>query len=124
MIASKFLRSPVVLQVISSQGQRGAALASQELGFRLTNIRKDRCLSTSAAAFAADKVLEADNFLSWKTDVPVKLRTEKIGPGSWEPKLVQSVMRRTSNWLPDNTALAIKRNATARYNAMNMWMMR
>lgn len=75
----------------------------------LPSSRSIRCFSSSPS-MRADRVLPAELPISWRPDKPVLLTMTPEGPGSREPLLVQSMMRRTVEQWPDRHALVIKRD--------------
>jgi len=52
-----------------------------------------------------DVLMDADSYMSWQRDVPVKLRMADSGPLSEKPVSVMTALRSTAENFPDHPAL-------------------
>ena len=52
-----------------------------------------------------DKLLPANDYISWNTSNPVKIKMEDSAPGNYPPILVQTMMRYAVSRYGENTAL-------------------
>lgn len=69
-----------------------------------------RGLSTTSAAGQRASIAPAESTISWDSHVPVKLRMEESGPGSVEPVLVQTMLKRAVEENAHHYAVSIKRD--------------
>ena len=55
--------------------------------------------------FYSDKLLPASDYIAWNPEIPVKIRLEEKGPGSYPPILVQTMLRNTVEKYGKNRAI-------------------
>ena len=57
-----------------------------------------------------DRVLPAEDYISWDTKTPVKIHMGESAPANQEPIRIQTMLKQTAEKYPDHLALTIKRD--------------
>jgi len=66
---------------------------------------KQHCVIFVAACTDCDEVMNAESFMAWEKQVPVKLHMAESGPLSEKPICVMTALKTTAEKYPDHPAL-------------------
>ena len=69
------------------------------------NARLNLGYTRAFSSNGGDHILPATDYISWDTNVPVKLRMRDTSPGNWSPVLVQTMLREATNKFGPKTAI-------------------
>ena len=71
----------------------------------ITSLKQNARLARYCSSVRGDKILPAEDYISWDPKVPVKLRMGDTAPGNWPPIMVQTMLREAVDKYGPKTAI-------------------